>query len=735
MVTIEGTVERMTYSHEETHYTVAKVVDEQGNRVTVAGTLPGLSVGETIRLTGEWITHKKYGKQLKVNHWETVTPVTLEGIQRFLGSGMIKGIGPATAKKLVSHFGLNTLHVIAHEPGRLLEIEGIGQIKAQRIQEGYQQHQDIQKVMVYLQSHGVTPTLALKIYKRYGQDTIEKLEENPYRLADDIYGVGFKTADCLARQLGIPSDSLERITVGIKCILKEATEEGHVWLPKQLLCQRSADLLGCDLGSVEKGLAYLEEKREVFITEYKGEHPVYLPHLYHMERGVARLLLQLLQDGERGKDLAAKKDKLPYVCVETGMDDLENGFSLAPAQRLAVEALFTTSLLVVTGGPGTGKTTTIKGMITALKKKGFSPVLAAPTGRAAKRMTESTGIAAKTIHRLLEFAKGEGEVYRFQRNEEQPLEGDAFIVDEASMLDLPLTYHLLKALPHGAKLIFVGDVDQLPSVGVGQVLADLIQSGVIPVVRLTAVFRQAQASMIVQNAYRIQQGMSLKMQQEGDFFFIEENNPEKAVELIVDLNGRRLPSYVKGDPVEDIQVLSPMRRGMLGVENLNERLQEVLNPPDTGKAEIKAGGRMFRQGDKVMQVRNNYQKEIFNGDVGRISKIDEEEGDVYVSFPDIPESREIVYGNQELDELALAYAVTVHKSQGSEYPAVIVPLAMQHYRMLQRNLLYTAVTRAKKLLVLVGQRQALAQGIGNGKTAQRFSLLAERLKGSYKSTM
>jgi exodeoxyribonuclease V alpha subunit len=739
METIEGTVERITYYHEETHYTVAKVADEQGNRITIVGVLPGLSAGETVRLKGQWVKHKEYGRQFQAESWERLPPVTLQGIERFLGSGMIKGIGPSTAKKLVSTFGMDTLRVIAEESWRLLEVEGIGKVKAERIVEGYRQHQEIQEIMVYLQSHEISPSLAAKIYQVYGQETIAKLEENPYRLAEDVHGIGFKTADLLAKRLGVSSDSPARTMVAIKHILRQAAEEGHVFLPKRTLLTRASELLGVDQTIVEEALNRLCETRDVRMTAWKEEAPVYLTHLYYAERGVADRLLQLLhrrheEDREGEQKRAPGHERTNQTGFSTWAEDgapADEGIMLAPAQRAAVEAVFTASLLVVTGGPGTGKTTTVRAMIKALESRGYQVVLAAPTGRAAKRMTESTGVPAKTLHRLLEFSKGDGGGWRFQRNEDQPLEGDVFIIDEASMLDLSLTYHLLKALPRGAKLIFVGDVDQLPSVGAGQVLADMIQSGVVPVVRLTTIFRQAEASMIVQNAHRIQQGLPLVMRRDGDFFFMEAERPEMVVELIMDLNRRRLPNYIQGDPIEDVQVLVPMRRGLLGVEHLNERLQDVLNPPTKGKPSLKSGGRTLRVGDKVMQVRNNYQKEIFNGDVGRITRIDEEEGEVSVTFHDVPESREIVYTTSELDELVLAYAVTVHKSQGSEYPVVILPLTTQHYMMLQRNLFYTAVTRAKKLAVVVGQRRAVAKAIEHATTARRYSLLAERLRGEY----
>jgi exodeoxyribonuclease V alpha subunit len=745
--TIEGTVERITYSHEETHYTVARIADARGERITVVGILPGLSVGEAIRARGRWVKHKEYGRQFQVEGWERLAPATLQGIERFLGSGLIKGIGPATAKKLVRAFGLDTLRIIEEEAWRLQEIEGIGKVKAERIVEGYRQQREIQEIMVYLHSHDISPALAAKIYQVYGKETIARLEKNPYQMAEDVHGIGFKTADRLAKRLGYPPDSPARARVALKHLLRQAAEEGHVYLPKRVLLARATELLEVEPKSLEAALIRLRESREVNVTEWKGEEPVYLSPFYHAERGVADRLLHLLHTGrtsvrisEGAKlfgegDLLAVKEEVFSRKEATPFADgnaADEGITLAPAQRQAVEAAEREPLLVVTGGPGTGKTTTVRAIIAACEKRGERVVLAAPTGRAAKRMTESTGAPAKTLHRLLEFSKGEGGGWRFQRDEDHPLEGDVFIIDEASMLDLPLMHHLLKALPKGGRLILVGDVDQLPSVGAGQVLADLIQSSVVPVVRLTTIFRQAEASLIVQNAHRIQRGEPLLIRRDGDFFFVEAEDPETAVERLLDLNQNRLPAYIDGDPIEDVQVLVPMRRGLLGVDALNERLQERLNPPHSGKPSLQTGGRTLRIGDKVMQVRNNYQKEIFNGDVGRITRIDEEEGEVTVTFPDVPASREVVYSTAELDELALAYAVTVHKSQGSEYPVVLLPLTMQHYVMLQRNLFYTAVTRARKLVVVIGQRRAVARAIENADTARRYSLLAERLKGEYR---
>ncbi|HEU4964915.1 MAG TPA: ATP-dependent RecD-like DNA helicase [Bacilli bacterium] len=720
---LSGTIKRITYVNEENGYTIASLKAEgKTNAVTVVGTMPGLSVGENVRLQGRWHRHEKFGLQLQVESYERVRPVTREGIEKFLASSSIKGVGPATAKKIVAHFGEETLDILDRTPERLSEVEGIGQVKAEKIARGFREVSGVQSVMLYLGARGVTPALAAKIYKRYGAEAIEVLEQDPYRLVDEVPGVGFKTADKLAQLLGLPPLAAGRLRVGLKHILRQASDDGHVYLPVRELLQKAASLLGDEaIPKLPEMLRQLAAKRTggVIVEEAEGEHLVYLAGFYFSETKAAERI---------GKMVGAESDP---ICTDLSwLDDLakRNGMQVAPLQQRAVEAVLTERLVVVTGGPGTGKTTTVKMMIAALQEQGITPVLAAPTGRAAKRMTESTGMPAKTLHRLLEYAHVEGEGLTFQRNEEHRLDGRVFIVDEASMLDILLAFQLLRALPDEARLVLVGDIDQLPSVGPGRVLQDIIESERVSVVRLQTIFRQAKESLIVKNAHRINEGLMPQADKQGDFFFLQEGRPEELTALVSDLAARRLPAFLHGDAIEDIQVLVPMRRGAVGVEALNEHLQAALNPPSPDKIELVQNSRTLRTGDKVMQIRNNYQKEVFNGDVGRIRAIDAEEGEVTVEFPDLEEAREVVYGGNELDELVLAYAVTVHKSQGSEYPCVILPLVMQHRVMLRRNLLYTGVTRAKQLVVLVGTTEALRIALRRGDVGGRYSRLGARIR-------
>jgi len=726
--TLEGTVKRITFQNEENGYTIATLaVDGRREHVPIVGTIPRLAAGDPIRVTGRWNRHDKFGLQLQVDSYERVLPVTADGIVKFLRSGAVKGIGPATAKKLVDRFGLETLAVLEHHPERLQEIEGIGAVKAQRISRSFSEHRGVESVMVYLGVRGIQSGIAQKLYKRYGADAIAVLEENPYRVVDEVPGIGFKTADQLAKSLGLPPLSPHRIRVGIKHILRLSADEGHVCLPQDELLRQSSQLLGseCDPYLLEtlQGLAK-ERTGGVILDNPAGQAGtvyVYLAGFYFAELKAAEAIRAMLMT-----PLDADADTEGLVADVEQEQDL----SLAPLQRQAVEAVLRERLVVVTGGPGTGKTTTVKAMIACLKKVGITPVLAAPTGRAAKRMTESTGVVAKTLHRLLEYAQVEGEGLKFQRNEENRLEGEVFIIDEASMIDLLLFFQLLRALPDKARLVLCGDIDQLPSVGAGRVLQDIIESSRVQVVRLQTIFRQAKESLIVKNAHRINQGQLPQVEKDGDFFFIEERNPEQLTTLLLDLATRRLPAFLGGDPVEDIQVLVPMRRGNLGVESLNEHLQMALNPPEGGKVELRQGTRLYRVGDKVMQIKNNYQKEVFNGDVGRILAIDPEEVEITVLYPDQDEPRSVTYAAGEIDELTLAYAVTVHKSQGSEYPCVILPLAMQHRVMLQRNLFYTGVTRAKRLVVVLGSLDAVRIAVRSQEGQQRYSRLCERIQSS-----
>jgi len=724
---LEGTIKRITFQNEENGYTIATLaVEGRREPVPIIGTMPRVTPGDPVRVTGKWNRHEKFGLQLQVDSVERVMPVTADGILKFLRSGAVKGIGPATAKKLVGRFGLETLTVLERHPERLQELEGIGEKKAERMSRSFQEHRGVESVMVYLGVRGIAQGIAKKIYKRYGAEAIAVLEENPYRVVDEVPGIGFKTADQLAQGLGLPALSPHRIRVGLKHVLRTAADEGHVCLPQRELLSKASALLGSECDPHLQGVLQLlsQERTGGVILETKNESPTdtytYLAGFYFAEVKAAeriRLMLTPLEDAPEHEGLVAEVEQ-------------ENGLSLAPLQRSAVEAVLHKRLVVVTGGPGTGKTTTVKAMIAALEKQGITPVLAAPTGRAAKRMTESTGVTAKTLHRLLEYAQVEGEGLKFQRNEENRLEGKVFIVDEASMIDLLLFFQLLRALPDDARLVLCGDIDQLPSVGAGRVLQDIIESSVVEVVRLQTIFRQAKESLIVKNAHRINQGLLPEVAKDGDFFFLEEGNPDALTHLVLDLAARRLPAFLQGDPIEDIQILVPMRRGSLGVDSLNEQLQGTLNPPSPDKAELQQGARLFRVQDKVMQIKNNYQKEVFNGDVGRIRAIDPEEGEITVLYQDQEEPRHVTYAAGEIDELTLAYAVTVHKSQGSEYPCVILPVVMQHRVMLQRNLFYTGVTRAKKLVVVVGSKDALRVAVRHFESQIRHSRLGERIRSS-----
>jgi len=717
--TLQGTVERITYVNEENQYAVARL-DVPGRRdlTTIVGSLPSLTPGETLRLYGVWTHHKKYGEQFQVQRYESVAPATLTGIQKYLGSGLIKGIGPVFARRLVEAFGLDTLRVIEDDPDRLLTVQGIGPLRHQRITSAWAEQKEIRDVMLFLQGHGVSSAYAVKIFKAYGQAAIATVQENPYRLARDIYGIGFKTADKIARELGIPADSPLRAQAGILHVLNELTDDGHVYAPQAVLLREAEKALEIPGANLVEAIASLAAE-DLVVLEVGGTEPdVYLKSLHVAETQVARRLHDLLRAPRIGLRIDVEK-ALAWV---EGLTELR----LAPQQREAIRMAIQEKVLVITGGPGTGKTTILRCIIQILEKKGVRIHLASPTGRAAKRMSEAAGREAATLHRLLEWSPRQG---GFQRNAQKPLETDLVIVDEASMIDLPLMNSLLRAMPLTATLILVGDVDQLPSVGPGTVLKDVLDSGQVPAVRLTEIFRQAEQSRIVRNAHRVNRGEFPDLGRPAagaasDFHFLREEEPERLQQLILDLASRRLPARLRLDPMEDIQVLTPMNRGVVGAVQLNAALQAALNPGGAGVAEVMRGGRVFRVGDRVMQIRNNYDKEVFNGDIGRITRIDLEEQVAVVTV----DGRTVTYDFTELDELVLAYAATVHKSQGSEYAAVILPVHTTHYLMLQRNLLYTAITRAKRLLVLVGTTRALAIAVRNDTILQRCSRLAERLR-------
>lgn len=735
--TIEGLIERITYYNEENGYTIARLTPRKGGLYTIVGNMMGISVGESLRIIGEWMTHPQYGRQFKVERYETVMPATVEGIRKYLGSGLIKGVGPVTAKRIVKRFGPDTLSVIDEEPNRLREALGVGSKRVKMIKTAWAEQKRIKDLMLFLQSHDVSVGLAVKIYKQYGDEALVIVRDNPYRLARDIYGIGFVTADRIARKLGLPHDSPQRVQACVTYVLGQMTNEGHVYSPQSNLVSKSTEILEVDDQLIQESVAALEGedliRRESIRYAVPAECPtapqgalreeqaVYLSPLYHSEVGVARLIQSLALSPQLSLPFKEREDWNHLFNTLAKTDDLR----LSPAQQAGVKAALTNKVVVLTGGPGTGKTTTIRTILQLLSARGSRTLLAAPTGRAAKRLAELTGQEAKTIHRLLEFSPQAG--YQFLRNEENPLNADMVIVDEASMLDLLLTYHLLKAIPPGAGLLLVGDIDQLPSVGAGNVLRDLIDSEEVSVVRLETIFRQASDSWIVENAHRINRGEYPQFPQAAsDFFLFPTEDPERAADLVVDIVKNRIPRKFGFSARDEIQVLCPMHRGAAGVANLNEQLQAALNPARSDKAERRAGGNLFRVGDRVMQIRNNYDKDVFNGDIGVITRIDLENQIMEV----LTDDRKVPYEFMEVDELTLAYAISVHKSQGSEYPAVVIPLLTQHYMMLQRNLLYTAITRAQKLAVIVGSRRAIGIAVKNAQIAERHTGLQERLRGT-----
>ncbi|MDI6816638.1 MAG: ATP-dependent RecD-like DNA helicase [Actinomycetota bacterium] len=726
---LEGILENFVFSNDDNGWSVVRL-NVKGNRepVTAVGSLIGVQPGESVRLEGYWVSDRKYGDQFKAQSFTTIKPATLVGIEKYLGSGMIKGIGPVMASRMVNCFGVETLDIIETSPARLLEVEGIGKVRIEGICQAWQEQKDIKEVMIFLQSHGVTTTYAIKIYKEYGNKAIDIVSENPYRLAVDIFGIGFRTADKIASNIGIAANSPQRAEAGILHVLGSFSEDGHVCCPRALLVEKAAEMLEIDDTIVEhavdslsvQGLVVIESVAECTVAEGSdvaeetGDELIYLRSLYASEVGAARLMRQVLES-----DLVRLN-----IDIDKAIGGFEKEFSieLAWQQRDAIKRAIKSKMMVVTGGPGTGKTTLINGVIQILKGKERRVLLAAPTGRAAKRLSEATGMEAKTIHRLLEFSP---RAMSFERGPDNPLEVDILILDEVSMVDIVLFYNVLKALPMTSQIVLVGDVDQLPSVGPGGVLKDVIASGCVEVVCLTEVFRQARESMVVMNAHAINSGKMPYVKGEGhrrDFFVIEKDEPEEVLETIKTLITQRIPAHFGFSPTDDIQVLTPMHKGLLGTSNLNKELQELLNPEQES---ISRGSRTFRVADKVMQIRNNYDLDVFNGDIGKIASIDRVERVVRVNF----EGKMVLYEQSDLDELMLAYACSVHKAQGSEYPVVVLPLHTQHYMMLQRNLLYTAVTRGKKLVVVVGSKKALAIAVKNNKIQDRFTRLAERLNG------
>ncbi|MEM7050174.1 MAG: ATP-dependent RecD-like DNA helicase [Acidobacteriota bacterium] len=715
---LEGTLERVVYSNPENAWSVVRLVGEDGEESTAVGNLLGVQPGESLRLEGRWIEDPKFGRQFKVSSYLTLTPNTLTGLRKYLGSGLIPGIGKVMAKRLVDHFGLDTLDVIENHPERLGEVSGIGTTRRLKIRESWIEQRDIKDLMIFLQSHEVATHHAVKIYKAYGKDAMGIVRQDPYRLSAEVWGIGFRSADRIASALGLPADSPQRARAGLLHLLSEAADKGHVYRPQGQLLDAGIELLAIDEARLAEALEALRQAGEVVVEERRdGELAVFLKILHFAESGLAERLRAVLEAEAGG----------PEIDVDRALDWFAAGeaIDLAPQQREAIRRGLTRKVLVITGGPGTGKTTLIRGIVRILAAKKRRILLAAPTGRAAKRLAEATGREARTIHRLLEFNP---QSMSFDRGPENPLSTDLLIVDEASMLDTHLAYSLIKALPERARLVLVGDVDQLPSVGPGKVLADCIASGAVDVVRLTEIFRQAERSLIVVNAHRVNAGdmpilETPRPDADGrlaDFFFIERSDPQELINTLAHLVAQRIPKSFGFDPVEEVQVLTPMNRGPLGTENLNNALRQRLNPQGD---EVSRAGRVFRVGDKVMQIRNNYDLDVFNGDLGRVQAIDEENRKVAITF----DGRPVAHDFASLDELAPAYACSIHKSQGSEYPCVVLPISNQHYIMLQRNLLYTALTRAKKLAVLVGETRALGVAVRNGNLQDRFTRLAERL--------
>ena len=701
-------VERITYQNPENGYSVLKVkVKGYNDLVTLVGNLLEVPVGSVLLCRGEWKVDKRYGSQFVAATWEETMPATVYGIEKYLGSGLVKGIGPRFARAIVQRFGTETIDIIETEIERLYEVPNIGRKRVAKIRESWEKQKDIKNVMLFLQGYGVSTAYAAKIYREYGKESIDKVRENPYRLADDIWGIGFKTADGIAAKMGYEKEDPRRCRSGILYTLGQLSDEGHVYAGEEQLVKTAGQLLEAGETAIRDTLAGMLQAEDLILDK----DAIYLPPFYHAECGTSRRLRDLAES--TGRSLFDGLFDPSSLTAETGIEYDE-------VQLAAIRQAVTSKVMVLTGGPGTGKTTTTQGIIAALKKAGLRVLLAAPTGRAAKRMSEATGMEAKTIHRLLEYNPQDG----YKRNDENPLEGDALIVDECSMIDILLMNNLLKAVPVGMRLVFVGDIDQLPSVGAGNVLRDIIDSQRIPVVRLVRIFRQAQKSRIVMNAHTINQGRfpDTSNGRDTDFFFMREDDPERAAATIVRLVKERLPRAYRESP-DRIQVLTPMQRGVVGAANLNLLLQQALNPsgPSLGR-----GGYTYRQGDRVMQLRNNYAKEVFNGDLGYIREVDTEERMLTVDF----DGKKVEYDVTELDELTLAYATTIHKAQGSEYPIVVMPVLMTHFVMLQRNLIYTGITRAKKICVLLGAAKALAYAVRNVSVLKRNTRLKERLNPS-----
>jgi exodeoxyribonuclease V alpha subunit len=712
---LHGTLERIVFHNEENGYSVLRFKTTAGDNHTVVGNMADPQVGSSLKLTGEWVENAKFGRQFKILTYETSLPAGVVGIRHYLASGLIKGVGPKTAERIVDAFGEDTFAILDNEPERLSAVKGIGKRTAKGIQEAWSEHRGIRDLIMFLQPHGVSTAYAVRIYKFYGKHALSVVQENPYRLAMDINGIGFVTADTIAQKIGFDVDSPLRAEAGTLYMLTKTSDEGHVYFPLDGLVTKTSDTLNIRADLVEDAIDTLEREERVVVEELSnGQVAVYRSRYHAYESGISTYIKKILGSPKT----VLIKD--PDETVEAVVENL--GIELAEEQLEAVHTAVRTKMMVLTGGPGTGKTTITKAIVQAYKKLKAKILLCAPTGRAAKRMFETIGVEAKTIHRLLEYSPRED---GFQRNENNPLACSLIVIDEASMMDTMLMFHLLKAIPLGATVIFVGDVHQLPSVGPGNVLKDVISSGVVDVAELHEVFRQAQESDIITNAHKINAGevpfLESSKERLSDFYFIRQDEPERCAAMIVDLVKNHIPRRFRFDPIDQIQVLTPMHKGSAGSGNLNHLLQEALNPQPLC---LKRGDREFRLDDKVMQLRNNYDKDVFNGDIGRICVVNTEDKKLTVRFDD---EKNVIYDFNELDELVPAYAISIHKSQGSEYQAVVIPVLTQHYVLLQRNLIYTGVTRGKKLVILVGSSKALTMAIKNNKMQKRFTYLSQRL--------
>lgn len=732
MQELEGFVENVVYKNDENGYVVARIKD--GEQVTtIVGYIPSLSEGQSLKLSGEWIIHPEYGQQFKVHTSEEMLPNSISGIERYLASGVITGIGPITAKKIVEKFGEDTLKVLENNIERLTEIEGIGEKKIAVICESFNKQYEIRNIMIFMQNYGITPNQCGKIYKRFGSDSIRVIKENPYIITEEISGIGFKTADKIARNLGIEDNSSFRIESGIKYIINQFCALGNTYMPKEKLVKSGIETLNVSKQDIEQGIYSCAVDGKIIIENVEAETCVFTMPYYYCELGVTKKIIQISLEEYSSLNID--------IGSEISIFENKNNVTFAASQKDAIKGAFLNGIEIITGGPGTGKTTIINCITDIFERADLKVLMAAPTGRAAKRMSEATGREAKTIHRLLEMGVSGDEDVLFSKGEDSPLECDVLIVDEASMIDIMLMHSMLKAISSGTRLIIVGDVDQLPSVGPGNVLRDLIESRWIKVIRLKEIFRQSKESMIIVNAHRINEGEMPSINGKNkDFYFINEEDPGKVLQTLIDLVRKRLPSFNKNwNPNKNIQILSPMRKGILGVSNLNQRLQEILNPKQSDKKEKELRNMMLRVGDKVMQTKNNYSLKwervagegepegvgIFNGDMGYVEDINEDENTVTIVFDD---ERQVIYDNIYIDEVDLAYSITIHKSQGSEFPVVVIPVFMGPPMLMNRNLLYTGITRAKQMVVIVGSKRALHYMVDNNKGFERYSMLGWRIK-------